>query len=113
MMSFNGLPQFAKEFKRLAKKYRTLPDDIEKFKKVLCVTPTGVGKNFIIMHALPNMKLVKAHLACRTLRNNHSLRIIYSYIEPEQRIDFIELYFKGEKANEDRDRVKSYLISLR
>ncbi|NOY35535.1 MAG: hypothetical protein GXP44_01280 [bacterium] len=55
------------------------------------------------------MKIVKAHLACRALRNNHLLRVIYSYFEREQRIEFIELYFKGDKENEDRERIKEYL----
>jgi len=42
------------------------------------------------------------------------LRIIYAYIENHQLvkmigIQFIEIYFKGEKENEDRERIKDYL----
>jgi hypothetical protein len=109
MMHFDESPEFEKEFKRLFKKYKTLNDDLEKFKKVLIATPTGVGKNFIIIHASLCVKLVKAHLACRAFRNNHFLRVIYSYFEQEKRIEFIELYFKGDKENEDRERIKEYL----
>ena len=47
-------------------------------------------------------------MACRALRDR-SLRTIYGYLEQEQRIDFIEIYFKGEKENEDRERIKEYL----
>ena len=108
-MRFNELSEFEKEFKRLFKKYRTLDDDFKSFKEVLCATPTGVGKNFIIFHSSATMKIVKAHLACRALRNNHLLRVIYSYVEQGQCIEFIELYFKGEKENEDRERIKEYL----
>jgi len=109
MIRFNGLPEFEKEFKRLFKKYRTLNDDLEKFKKVLVSVPTGIGKNFIVFHSSPTLKLVKAHLACRALRNNHLLRVIYSYFEQEQRIEFVELYFKGDKENENYERIKKYL----
>ncbi|MFY9493404.1 MAG: hypothetical protein WAP55_02935 [Minisyncoccia bacterium] len=109
MTSFDKISEFEKEFKRFFKKYKTLDDDFEKFKKVLGVTPTGVGKNFIIVHSSAKVKVVKAHLACRALRNNHLLRIIYSYFEQEQQIEFIELYFKGDKENEDRERIKEYL----
>lgn len=109
MMSFDGIPEFEKAFKRLFKKYKTLDDDFEKFKKVLLAAPTGVGKNFIIVHSSAKVKVVKAHLACRALRNNHLLRIIYFYFEQQQRIEFIELYFKGEKENENRERIKAYL----
>lgn len=108
MNNFDALAEFEKEFKRLFRKYKTLDDDFEKFKKVLLVTPTGIGKNFVIIHTLPTIKIIKARMACRTLRDR-SLRIIYSYFEQEQRIEFIEIYFKGEKENEDRERIKEYL----
>ena len=109
MKSFNELDKFEKEFKRLFKKYNTLNDDFEKFKKVLAMYPTGVGKNFIIIYSSPRAKIIKAHMACRALRNNHLLRLIYAYLEQEQKIEFIEVYYKGDKENEDRNRIKIYL----
>lgn len=109
MKNFNELRQFQKELKRLFKKYKTLNEDFEKFKKVLAIYPTGVGKNFIIIYSSPELKIVKAHLACRALRNNHLLRIIYAHVENKKRIEFIELYFKGDKENEDHERIKEYL----
>lgn len=107
-MSFDELPEFGKEFKRLFRKYRTLDGDCEKFKKILVSRPTGVGRNFVIIHSSPVVKIVKARIACRALRDQ-SLRIVYSYIEREQQIKFIEMYFKGEKENEDRARIQAYL----
>ena len=109
MMHFKELLEFKKEFKQLFKKHRTLNEDVEKFKKILIMAPTGIGKNFIILHSSQNIKIVKAHLACRALKNNHLLRVIYSYLKEEKRIEFIELYFKGNKENEDRERIKEYL----
>lgn len=108
MNNFDATPEFEKEFKRLFKKYQTLDDDFEKFKAVLLATPTGVGKNFDIIHSSATVKIVKARMACRALRDR-SLRIVYSYFEQEQRVEFIELYFKGDKENEDRERMKQYL----
>ena len=108
MNRFDALAEFEKEFKRLFKKYKTLDDDFEKFKKILVTAPTGVGKNFVIVYSSQIVKIVKARMACRALRDR-SLRIVYSYFEQEQRIEFIELYFKGDKENEDRDRIKEYL----
>lgn len=108
MNHFDDLPEFEKEFKKLFKKYKTLNDDFEKFKKILIVTPTGVGKNFVIIHSSSSIKIVKARMACRALRDR-SLRIIYAYFEQNRRIEFLELYFKGEKENEDRGRIKEYL----
>lgn len=108
MSNFNALAEFDKEFKRLFKKYKTLDDDFEKFKKVLLTTPTGVGKNFVIIHSSSIIKIVKARMACRALRDR-SLRIIYAYHVAASKVEFIEIYFKGEKENEDRDRIKEYL----
>lgn len=108
MNSFNELAEFKKEFKRLFKKYKTLNDDFEKFKQVILATPAGIGKNFVIIHFSQNVKIIKARMACRMLRDR-SLRVIYSYYEQEQRVDFIEIYFKGEKENENRNRIKEYL----
>ena len=111
MNSFSSLPEFEKEFKRLFKKYRTLDDDLEKFKKVLKNWPLGVGKNFIIVHSTETVKIIKARMACRALYDR-SLRIIYAYLEQEKRIEFIEIYYKGAKENEDRERIKEYLKNL-
>ena len=108
MENFSSLIEFEKEFKKLSKKYKTLSDDLEKFKKVLEVCPTGVGKNFTIIHSLETVEIVKARMACRALRDR-SLRVIYGYIEKERKIEFIEIYFKGNKENEDRYRIKNYL----
>src|SRR3989338_984711 len=111
MNNFDALAEFKKEFKRLLKKYKTLDDDFEKFKKVLLVTPAGVGKNFVIIHLTKTIKIVKVRMACRTLRDR-SLRVVYAYAEETQLIKFIELYYKGDKENENRDRIKEYLRNL-
>lgn len=108
MNNFNVLPEFEKEFKRLSKKYKTLDDDFEKFKKVLLATPTGVGKNFVIIHSTKAITIVKARMACRALRDR-SLRVIYAYRVSIKTIDFIELYFKGEQTNENRTLINDFL----
>ena len=108
MKSFDSLPEFKKELKKLLKKYKTLNDDLKKFKKVLESYPTGVGKNFTIICSVETAKIIKARMACRSLRGR-SIRIIYVYFEQEQKIEFIEIYFKGGKENEDRERIKRYL----
>lgn len=40
-MNFNELPEVAKEFKRMTKKYQSLPDDLEEYKRVITVEPLG------------------------------------------------------------------------
>ncbi len=107
-MTFDELPGFQKERKRLARKYRSLSDDLREFRNVGSVVPLGNRKHFAVIAQNENVHIVKARLFCRYLKGS-SLRVIYSYFEQEQRIEFIEIYFKGDKENEDRHRVKEYL----
>jgi len=39
---------------------------------------------------------------------NSGFRLVYAYFEEEQRIVFVEIYFKAEKENEDRERIKKH-----
>ena len=111
MKNFDSLPEFDKEFKRLSRRYDTLEDDLETFKEVLLNSPIGFGKNFTVIHSTKIVKIVKARMACSSLRGR-SLRIIYAYFEQEQVIEFVEVYYKGNKENEDHARIKEYLKSI-
>lgn len=112
MSHFDSFPEFEKEKKKLAKKYRSIPDDLKDFEEILLNVPTGIGKNFTIIHSEDNLQVVKARLACRSLRDR-SLRVIYAYHEKQITFMYIELYFKGNKENEDRERVQQYIESMK
>lgn len=107
-MSFNEQLEFTKEFKQLAKKYRSLLDDLDEFRRVITVVPLGNSKHFSTITKTERCAVVKARLFCRYLKGS-SLRIIYAFHSQSGKVDFIELYFKGEKENEDRGRIKEYL----
>src|SRR3989338_3412545 len=108
MSRFNRLPEFEKELKRLANKYRSLPDDLSRLEKVLTQSPTGIGTNFTIIHRKVDITIVKTRLACRSLKNR-SLRLIYAYHQGAMTFMYLELYYKVEKESEDRGRIKEYL----
>lgn len=115
MMNFDERPEFQKELKQLGKKYKSLPEDLREFCKVVSAEPLGNSKHF---HTITNVNaqtgslfIVKARLSCRYLKGA-SLRIVYCYFEQEQRIEFIELYHKGDKENENQGRIKKYLKSV-
>jgi len=108
MSHFNQLPEFQKELKRLGSKYPSLQNDLKKFEVILLTYPTGIGKNFDIIYYSEAIKIVKARLACRSLRDR-SIRVIYAYHNDTATFTYIELYFKSDKKNEDRKRIKDYL----
>ena len=55
-------------------------------------------------------KIYKARkFACRFLKGTGSrsgIRIIYAYYPDLDKIEFIEIYYKGDKENEDRERIE-------
>lgn len=110
-MNFNELHGFVKELNRLAEKYISLPNDLIKLKEALVVVPLGNGKRFNIITKNEQCAVIKTRLSCRYLKGD-SLRVIYSFYYKTKRIDFIEIYFKGDKENEDRKRIKEYLNPL-
>jgi hypothetical protein len=112
MKTFNRTDEFNKEFKKLEKKFRSLSEDLKSLEKVLAVSPTGIGKNFTIVHDREGVKVVKARLACKTLKDR-SLRVIYAHHDDGLYFMYIEIYAKNQKENEDRDRVQGYLDSLK
>lgn len=116
-MKFSDIPEFRKELKQLGKRYKSLPEDLQEFREVVFADPLGNNKHF---HTITNVDaqtgplfIVKARLFCGCLkRKKPSLRIVYCYFEQEQHIEFIELYYKGDKERENQGRIKKYLKSV-
>jgi mRNA-degrading endonuclease RelE of RelBE toxin-antitoxin system len=108
MMNYDQTPEFKKDWKRLIKKYGTLDEDLETFEKVTGIQPVGEGRHSTVLQRKGNCEIVKARLFCKALRGA-SLRVIYAYHGETQTIRYIELYFKGDKANEDALRIRAYL----
>lgn len=105
------MPEFSKEFKRFSKKYKSLFDDLEEFKRVVDVAPLGNSKHFNVLTKNRRCAVVKARLFCRYLRGS-SLRVTYAFHCTDLKIVFIEMYFKGEQENENRERIQEYLDNI-
>ena len=115
-MNFKNTRGFERDLKKLSKKFQSLNGDLIVFKKVLSESPLGIGKHFNVIIKIGSVYIVKARFFCRSLKKK-DLRIIYAYIENHQTaemigIEFLEMYFKGNKENEDKKRIKQYLKSL-
>ena len=105
--NYNEQPKFSKEFKRFFKKYRSLSDDLIEFKRIVSVIPLGNSKHFNVITRNEQCVIVKARLFCRYLKGS-SLRVVYAFYCQSCKIDFIKIYFKGKKKNEDYERIKEY-----
>jgi mRNA-degrading endonuclease RelE of RelBE toxin-antitoxin system len=111
MMNFKQTPEFEKDLKRFNKKYLSLPEDLSLFEKVLTLYPKGNSKHFACLINEKSISIYKTRLFCRYLKRE-SFRIIYALDSGNNIIHFIELYFKGEKENEDEIRIRKFLKSV-
>jgi len=109
-----NLPEFDKDFKKLSKRFGTLEEDLKVFTntQLNLYHKQGIDNKGVLPISglgITAPKIYKAKkFACRSLKGrgvDSGIRVIYAYWEDEDRIEFIEIYFKGDKENEDRDRI--------
>ena len=123
-MNLNEAPEFTRDAKRLAKKWRSIPNDIQAakvyIKPLYKNTSSDVdintyrseffsGKRAAILHTDVDTEVVKMRLDVADLGRNDRVRIIFTAIKANDTITFIELYAKNEKNREDDRRIKKYL----
>ena len=111
------LDEFKKDFKRLKKKFPSLSKDLEVFINAqlklfhkLNIDNKGIVRISGLGIEYPKIYKVKK-FACRSLKGTGSrsgIRIIYAYYSDMDKIEFIEIYYKGDKENEDRERINSF-----
>jgi mRNA-degrading endonuclease RelE of RelBE toxin-antitoxin system len=109
------VPEFEKNLKKLMKRFSSLEEDLRMFIKVAM---NAFHKQKIDGRAIFHISDLGIHspkiykgkkFACKALKGKGAqsgIRIIYAYHQEEDRIEFIEIYDKGNQESEDRDRVK-------
>lgn len=115
------LPEFDKDLKKLLKRFRTLEEDLETFISTELFLYHKLKKDnkgiFPISGlGIENPRIYKGKkFACRSLKGKgvqSGIRVIYGYIEEEDKIEFIEIYYKGDKENKDKDRIMRHYKEL-
>ena len=111
------LPEFEKDLKKLIKRFCTLEDDLQNFIKTALNLrhKLKLDNNSIVQIAnlgIESPKIYKARkFSCKTLKGKGAasgIRVIYAYYEETDMVEFIEIYYKGDKENEDRERIERY-----
>lgn len=111
------LVKFSKDLKKLLKRFPSLEEDLDSFIKTQL---TIYHKHNIDNHGIVpieglgihNPKIFKVlKFACKSLKGKgvHSgIRMTYAYFSVEDRVEFIEIYYKGDQENEDKERIKEH-----
>ena len=114
--------EFAHDIKKLLKRFRSLRTDLEIAKHYALVPFHSEPR--VDTHSIEEIsgscteevrmcKIKK--FACRALKGRDimsGIRVTYAYHTQHKRAVFIEIYFKGDKENEDQKRIKDYLKNL-
>ena len=106
------LPEFEKDLKKL-KRFKTLQEDLEIFIKTQLNLYHKQKIDNKGIFPITNLKIEHLHIykakkfACRSLKGKgvtSGIRVIYAYNEGKDCIEFIEIYYKGDKKSEDKGR---------
>jgi len=112
-------PEFKSDLKRLKKRFKTIEEDLGIFivHQLQLFHKLGVDNKGVVQISnlgIHSPKIYKARkFACRSLKGKGAasgIRVIYAYFRNEDRIEFIEIYYKGDKENEDRKRILRYYV---
>jgi len=118
-MNYDETEEFARDFKKLLKKFASLAEDLkvnkqyrielfhcEKIDSRSIFEIQGAGNRA----ELQFFKVKK--FQCKSLKGRGAksgIRIIYAYFPIEQKIVFLEIYFKTNQENEDRQRIADFI----
>jgi mRNA-degrading endonuclease RelE of RelBE toxin-antitoxin system len=111
------VPEFEKDLKKLARRFASLEEDLQTFIKVaMNLFHKQNVDSRAIFHisdlSIYSPKIYKVRkFACKALKGKGvqtGIRVIYAYDEEKDRVEFIELYYKGDKESENRDRIIKY-----
>lgn len=80
-------PEFEKDLKKLSKRFRSLPGDLESFVQIQLKLFHNLGIDNGGIVRIPGLPFRSPPFA------------------RQDRVEFVELYFKGDQENEDKDRI--------
>ena len=122
MITYKETDEFLRDLKKLRKKFSTLDEDLD-------VAKTNAIELYHVRHIdnhsvfpitglkVENPKILKLKkFACKALKGRgvkSGIRIIYAFYQDTLTVEFIEIYCKSEKENEDSHRINEYLIFLK
>jgi len=118
MIKYEESDEFKKDLKKLVRRFPSLPEDLVTVKKAVIELRHLKNINNLSTFEIPGYSTEEVSFwkikkfACKSLKgrgNKSGMRVIYSWHEDSRRLMFIEIYFKGDKENENKDRIKKLI----
>ncbi len=95
-----------------------MPEDLENARKLAIDLYHLHGIDSGSIFRIPGLRNEKVQLyklkkfACRSLKGRGAksgIRVIYAFVPDSMKVVLIEIYFKGDKSKEDRQRMRKFL----
>ena len=112
-------PEFERDLKALKKKYRSLDEDLQTLIKSglhpyhhLGLDTGHIEKMADVQKSETIFMFKVVRMACKALKGTGSrsgMRVVYAYEAARDRVVLLEIYYKGDKENEDRERIRAFL----
>jgi hypothetical protein len=111
------IPEFELDSAKLVTKFETLGWDLKVFIETGLKLYHDLKVDNEGIKPLNELDIKKAKIyeaekfACRSLKGKGAksgIRVVYAHFEKEKRIELIEIYYKEDKENEDKNRILRY-----
>jgi len=118
-MNYDETEEFRRDFKKLLKKFSSLVEDLEvnkQYRIELFHCKKIDSRSIFEIEGIGNTSELKffkiKKFQCKSLKGRGAksgIRIIYAYFPNEQKIVFIEIYFKADQKDENRQRIIDFI----
>jgi len=118
-MNYKETEKFSRDFKKLLKKFRSLNDDLcinKKYTIELLHIKNIDNKGIFPIQGIGNtaeLQFFKVKkFQCKSLKGRGAksgIRIVYAFFPVQQKVVFLEIYFKADQKNENRERILNFM----
>jgi len=118
-INYDETKEFVRDFKKLLKRFPSLVEDLEvnkKYRIELFHCEEIDSRSIFEIQGVGNTSELKffkvKKFQCKSLKGRGAksgVRVIYAYFPVEQKIVFLEIYFKADQENEKKDRISSFM----
>jgi len=123
MMNYDETEEFTHDFKKLLKKFSSLTEDLEvnkQYRIELFHCKEINSRSIFEIQGVGNtaeLKIFKVKkFQCKDLKGRGAksgIRIVYAYFQAKQKIVFIEIYFKANQENENRQKIIDFINTIK
>ena len=120
-MKYEETKKFTRDFKKLLKKFSSLVEDLEvnkQYRIELFHCEEIDSRSIFEIQGAGNTDELKFYkvkkFQCKSLKGRGAksgIRVTYAYFPTEQKIVFLEIYFKAKQENENRKRITDFIKS--